>query len=280
MLKFSLSAKSHDRSCRRWHWPDDDGTAWPAISCAEGCGNFSPTITTCQKHPTELSVTTFCTFLRELSPPPSHYRRPPRIPGDFNGGLGVSECRCELPVAGFPSRRRPASAGGLRPTGRIESTDLSCCWQSATRRPRSHASDSLPRVPGVPLAGRLPTAWGCSYGQNIPPNRNWPPALNLLVFVKPSFRPLDSGAGPRDAGSFPPHVPQRCIMSLLLCPWQLFLVILAAPRTRQIRFKYQAVATLLQLAAELTLTPPSDIRGAVDMGIWGLKKAVTRPAGI
>ena len=38
----------------------------------------------------ELSVTTFCTFLREFSPPSSHYRRPPRIPVDSSGGLGVS----------------------------------------------------------------------------------------------------------------------------------------------------------------------------------------------
>jgi DDE family transposase len=54
----------------------------------------------------ELSVTTFRTFLREFSPPSSHCRRPPRIPVDSNGGVGVNGRRVEVPVAVVPSRRR------------------------------------------------------------------------------------------------------------------------------------------------------------------------------
>jgi len=49
----------------------------------------------------ELSVTTFWTFVRELSPPSSHC---PRILVDSGGGIGASGFRFEAPVAVFSSR--------------------------------------------------------------------------------------------------------------------------------------------------------------------------------
>ena len=55
----------------------------------------------------ELSVTTFWTFLRELSPLWSHCRWPPRIPADFNGSLGVRR----LSIRGS-SRRFPVASLG------------------------------------------------------------------------------------------------------------------------------------------------------------------------
>jgi hypothetical protein len=41
-------------------------------------------------NPAELSVTTFCTFLREFSPPSAHYGRPTRAAGGKKKLLGSS----------------------------------------------------------------------------------------------------------------------------------------------------------------------------------------------
>ncbi len=62
---------------------------------------------------TELSVMTFCTFLREFSPPSSHYRRPPPIAVGSCGSLTVNG---SAPVPGFPLRRPPRAYLGYCPS--------------------------------------------------------------------------------------------------------------------------------------------------------------------
>ena len=55
------------------------------------------------KHPSELSSATFCTFLRELSPPRSHRFLRRRVPVCSNGSRGGNACRfLASPV--FPDR--------------------------------------------------------------------------------------------------------------------------------------------------------------------------------
>ena len=72
---------------------------------------------------TELSVTTFCTFLREFSPTSSQSRRPPHIPVDSHLGFAVSDGRFAVPVADFPSCRRPRAQVGYCPCDASRSPD-------------------------------------------------------------------------------------------------------------------------------------------------------------
>ena len=75
---------------------------------------ISTCIFTQTSHFAELSVTTFCTFLRELSPPWSHGHQPPRRPEDVGGSRGVSACRFEVSDTVFPSRHRRRAQVGCR----------------------------------------------------------------------------------------------------------------------------------------------------------------------
>ena len=106
----------------------------------------------CTEQPSELSITTFWTFWRELSTMLPHCRWAPVNTENSNGGFGMSGCRFEVPAPVFPwPHPQPTQVGHPR-------SDSSSPWPSvqACRQQSAGITVLLPICLRPDLACRLP----------------------------------------------------------------------------------------------------------------------------